>query len=268
MMTDNLSSPFAVGRTAEIFAWKDGTILKLYRDWCPSNWVDHEAWIAGVVTQAGLPAPRAFEIVEVNGRRGLVYERVEGDSMLQTMRRQPLKLAAYGRMLAELHFQMHCQPGTTLPDQRAHVERSITAAEGLPADLRAAALKKLADLPAGDRLCHGDFHPDNVLLSPQGPVIIDWMTANCGSPWADAARTRLLLTIGQPVHTNLLMRLLLLGRWFCYRGYIRRTLELSPQGREPIQAWLPVMAVARLNETITHERQKLLKIIREGFNPS
>ncbi len=263
-MSNPLPPPFAVGRTAEIFAWQEGTVLKLYRDWCPSNWVDHEAHIASVVAQAGLPAPRAFGIVEVEGRRGLVYERVDGESMLQVMRRQPFKLAAFGRMLADLHIEMHRQPADTLPAQRVQLERSINEAKSLPGDLRGAVLAALARLPDGDRLCHGDFHPDNVIMTPKGPRIIDWMTANHGNPWADVARTHLLLTLGQPPGNALAMRLILLARGFFYRGYMQRYRALAPEGRDQLQAWIPVMAAARLNEDISHENPALLRIVRSA----
>lgn len=264
-MTNTLSHPFAVGRTAEVFDWKDGTVLKLYRDWCPSNWVDHEAHIAEVVTQAGLPAPHAFGVVEVNGRRGVVYERVNGESMLQAMRRQPFKMAAFGQMLADLHFEMHRQPVTTLPDQHAQLERSIKEAKRLPDDLRAAALKALSNLPGGDRLCHGDFHPDNIVMTPKGPRIIDWMTANQGNPWADVARTHLLLTLGQPPGNAIAIRLILLARGVFYRGYMLRYQSLTSEGREQLPAWIPIMAAARLNEDIANENAALLRIVRSGL---
>ncbi len=264
---DPLPPPFAVGRTAEIFAWQEGTILKLYRDWCPPDWVDHEARIAAVVTQAGLPAPRAFDIVEVNGRRGLVYERVDGDSMLQEMLRQPLKLPRYGRMLADLHLEMHRQSAPTLPSQRSQLEHSINDAKSLPDDLRAAALQALARMPDGDSLCHGDFHPENVLMTAKGPLIIDWMTANRGNPWADVARTHLLLTIGQtPAHINILMRtVILVGRRTFYRAYMGRYQALAPEGKQQLQAWIPVLAAARLNEEIANEQQALLAIVTTGL---
>ncbi len=264
-MSDTLPPPFAVGRTAEIYAWKDGTILKLYRDWCPANWADHEAHIAEVVARAGLPAPRAFEIVEVNGRRGLVYERVDGQSMLQAMQRQPFKLFAFGRILADLHFEMHRQPAETLPDQRGQIERSIREAKRLPDDLRDAALAALARLPGGDRLCHGDFHPDNVIMTAKGPVVIDWMTANRGNPWADVARTHLLMTLGQPVGGTFTTRLILLGRGLFYRGYMGRYRSLAARGSEQMQAWIPIMAAARLNEDISNENAALLRIVRTAF---
>lgn len=65
----------ARGRTAEVYAWGDQQILKLYFSEFPSHWVDYELKIARVVQDAGLPSPKVGEIVEVNGRRGLVYER-------------------------------------------------------------------------------------------------------------------------------------------------------------------------------------------------
>lgn len=261
----SLTTPIAIGRTAEIFAWRDGTILKLYRAWCPAEWVEYESKVAKIVTQAGVPSPQSFEIVEVNGRRGLVYERVDGVSMLKQLSRQPFKLGAYGKTLADLHLEMHRHPAPDLPPQRAPLERAIRSAKLLSEDLRAAALHRLAGMPDGERLCHGDFHPDNVLLTSKGPLVIDWVTATRGDPWADVARTQLMLTMGEPVGVSLMARLMLLGRQKFFQGYIRQYEALSPGRHERLHAWLPVIAAARLNENIQSEQNGLLKIIRKGF---
>ncbi len=42
-------------------------------------------------------------------------------------------------------------------------------------------------------LCHGDFHPKNVIVSAEGPVIVDWFDACRGNAVGDIARTSLLL---------------------------------------------------------------------------
>ena len=259
----SLPAPFAVGRTAEIYVWQDGKILKLYRDWCPSNWVDHEAHIAAIVTAAGVPAPKAYEVVEVNGRRGLVYERLDGISMLQHMRTQPLKLAAYGRTLADLHLEMHSHSvPVEIPNQKAQLEGSIRMAKQLPEDVRQAALAALAGMPEGDRLCHGDYHPDNVLMTSQGLKVIDWMTANRGDPWADVARTHLLLSFGQPTGNPLSFLLFTIGRTAFYNGYMNRYRAVCPQGAERLKAWIPIMAAARLNEEIPNEMERLQALAR------
>lgn len=54
-------------------------------------------------------------------------------------------------------------------------------------------MKELKSLPEGDSVCHGDFHPDNVLLSDDDVTIIDWMDASRGNPLADIARTSIIL---------------------------------------------------------------------------
>jgi len=259
-----LEKPFAVGRTAEVYAWEEGTVLKLYRDWCPASWVEREAHIARVVEQAGIPAPKPGEIVEVGGRRGILYERVDGPSMLKAMNQNPLKLIFFARMLARLHVEMHqCSAAdSNLPSQRASALLAIQHAGALGDDLRQKALQALETLPDGDRLCHGDFHPDNVLLTSRGPVIIDWMTAVQGHPAADVARTRLLLSLGDPPPGSAFsLRLILLGRSLYVRSYLRYHQDRSPETVRLSSAYLPVMAAARLNEEIAPEREKLLKLV-------
>ncbi len=54
-----------------------------------------------------------------------------------------------------------------------------------------------AGLPDGDQVCHGDFHPDNIMLTPAGPRVIDWNNATSGNPLADIAWTSLILRMGE-----------------------------------------------------------------------
>ncbi len=74
-MQSSLESPIAQGRTAEVYNWDEQHILKLYREWCPPEWVEYEAAIARTIVAAGIPTPAAGEIIEVLNRRGIIYER-------------------------------------------------------------------------------------------------------------------------------------------------------------------------------------------------
>jgi hypothetical protein len=66
------------GRTAEIFAWGDDRVLKLFMEWCPHSWIESEERLSRVVYESGLPAPEVEGIIEVDGRKGIIFERVEG----------------------------------------------------------------------------------------------------------------------------------------------------------------------------------------------
>jgi len=264
MSVQELGTPIAVGRTAEIFAWEDGHVLKLYRDWCPSNWVEHEAKIGKIVCAAGLPTPAIGDIVEVNQRRGILYERLDGTSMLVSFKAKLWTLPICARMLAELHAAMHaCAVPSDLPSQREGFAKSIRHAPNLPTHLRDTVLRKLDQLPTGDRLCHGDFHPDNVMITARGPIIIDWMTATRGNPLADVARTLLLLTISKP-QTIIEQLIIRFARRIFVSGYLKRYCELRPYDDDQLAAWQPIIAAARINENIAGERERLLALAGGG----
>ena len=175
------------GFTAEIYAWKEGWILKLFNQGISRAAVEHEANKTRIVHATGLPVPAVGEIIEIEDRYGMELERVDGISMLDALTKSPWKYPALARQLAELHAEMHTRRVPELPALSETLARKINRAEKLPENVRQAALKALEQLPEDDRLCHGDFHPGNILLSGRGPVIIDWIDCSRGRPILDVA---------------------------------------------------------------------------------
>ena len=255
----------AEGRTAEIYAWDDQHVLKLYREWCPPDWVNYEAKIAGAVHEAGIPSPKVGEIIEVNGRRGLVYERLEGISMLKDMNARPWMLWKHARSLAELHTMIHRKSITSLPLYKNRLRNDIGEAPQLTDDLRRKALTLLDQLPDRQNVCHGDFHPGNILLTKKGPVVIDWMTACSGSPWGDVARTSLILNIGAKAAGRQVRPIIRTAIRFYHRTYLNGYYAINSDVEDEMHQWLPLIAAARLSEKITPEREALIKMVKEGF---
>jgi uncharacterized protein (TIGR02172 family) len=254
------SIPIAVGFTAQIYAWNDGQVLKLFNPGISRSTVEFEAKQTRTAHATGLPVPAVGEIHEIDGRIGLEYERVEGVTMLEAFMRKPWKFPVYARKLAELQADMHQYRTPEMPSQREKLERKIKRADMLSEDLRKAALKKLESLPEADKLCHGDFHPGNVLLTSHGPVIIDWMDATRGSPILDIARSTLLMGGGPlPPGTPMVGLVKLIRRWF-YDIYMRRYFRLNPADRQEVDTWLPVVAAARLDEGVQADETRLLSI--------
>jgi len=141
-------------------------------------------------------------------------------------------------------------------------------AQELTAELRAAVTARLLALPDGSAVCHGDFHPDNVILTREGPVIIDWMTAGHGNPDADVARTVLMLRHGQPMGASALqLKLIELLRQQLLSGYLRAYRSRRPCPDSAIEDWVPVIAAARLSEGIESEREMLLGLAARAAGP-
>lgn len=257
-------SLIAEGRTAEVHAWNENQVVKLFHSWCPADWVDQEIESSRAVSELDVPTPRFLDVVEVDGRRGIVYERVDGPSMNSLLFSKPWALLQHARQLATLHTRMHSQHGQGLAPLRESLRLDIQRVETLPGDLKNRVLQLLDELPDGNALCHFDFHPEQVIVTKEGLFIIDWMTACHGHPLADVARTAVILNVGQSPTANRVMRLITnILRGSFARTYISHYLQLNPQqAHDDIRTWMIPVAAGRLREDIQGERDKLLSIIQ------
>ncbi len=256
------------GRTAQVYAWGPRHALKLYYDWWPTSNIEYEARIGRAVHAAGVPCPAVGEIVRVDGRRGLVYERIDGPSMSDMLLAEPHRLEELATTFAQLHATMHRPaPDSGLPGQRQQLLQHLGLASPapLPIEWKEKVLRLLQVLPDGNAVCHGDLHPGNVLMSARGPLAIDWENASLGSPLADVARTSLLLETAHfylpetPDYPSIVQAIALFRQLYL-QSYCAIT------GADPalISAWRVPLAAARLHEGIAVEEAYLLGIVAEG----
>jgi uncharacterized protein (TIGR02172 family) len=261
-MNQPLGQPFALGRTAELYAWDRGQVLKLYHNWFDLEDIQFEQRMAQAIHSSGLPVPRAGEIVQVNNRNGLIYERVDGASMWERLQRKPWRVACYAHQTAELHAEVHVNTlRPDIPSQRLRLERKINAADPLPAPEKQSVLAALASLPDGDSICHGDFHPGNILLPPGHAVVIDWIDASIGNPLADVARTTIII-LGAAASSQVQNRVMKFFIKLLHSIYLRHYFHLRPGGEAEYRRWLPVVAAARLSESIPELESWLVKQVR------
>jgi len=234
------------GFCADVYAWGAGRVLKLFHGPAARPRADREFAATRAVHAAGLPVPATYELIEVEGRPGIVFERIEGVSLFGHTQARPWRLFAAIRLAAELHAEVHrrmAPPGLRSLHER--IAEDIDASDVPPADRRAAH-DRLASLPDGAALCHGDFHPGNILLGPRGPVVIDWSGASRGDPVGDLACTsRLLRTASLPPwaawHAHLMLRCL---RPVMHRSYLRSYFRRRPGSRREVERWQVPLAVA------------------------
>lgn len=252
------------GRTAEIYAWGEGKILKLCYDWCNPEWIEYEFQATQKAYQAGVPVPVPYELVEKDGRHGIIFERINGHSLIAEFKRRPWKTNSLFRQMAELQVTCQAVPALGLRSLKMGLERQVKKAVsfGLTQQQVESVLARLDQLPDGDQLCHMDFHPDNVMLTPRGLMIIDWMNATSGPPMADTARTWLLLTNGgAPPGSEWMAPLIFFIRKTACDNYYQRFQQLRPFERSELDAWLLSSTAARLAEEIPGERGSLIRIV-------
>jgi Ser/Thr protein kinase RdoA (MazF antagonist) len=258
-----LGSRLGVGREAEVFAWGDDAVVKLYRP----GFRGHEAESALLRQLDGRGgAPRLIDVVDHGERRGLVLERLPGSDMLTLLQRRPWLLRSLARRLATAHLRIHeIAAPNVLPELGEVLAARIDDAP-LPPRLREFAVRELRGLPRGDRLTHGDFHPGNVLAAGDQTSVVDWVGAARGTPEADHARTMLLLRWADPLPgtSPLSRRLIASGRWAFGRSYARHYWSGKPQPTRELASWLTVVAAARMSEGIEVEHPRLLRLIESA----
>jgi Ser/Thr protein kinase RdoA (MazF antagonist) len=248
------------GREAEVFAWAEGRVLRLARDPGDGEMIAREAAALAAAHAAGADVPAAYELVTVDGRPGVILDRVDGVDLLDLIERRPWAIPALSQILGREHAALH---RVTAPPELPPLREELRHRLGsplVPGDVRTRTLERLERLPDGDRLLHGDFHPANVLRTDAGCVVIDWTNGSAGDPAADVARTLLLATGGTlPEDASPVLRAIApFARRLLVRGYLRAYASAAPLDRERAEQWLPVWAAARLAENIEEEREALL----------
>jgi tRNA A-37 threonylcarbamoyl transferase component Bud32 len=235
----------AKGTTADVYAWGEGRVLKLFTERTP--WHANEVAATRATYKACLPVPQVMDgLIEVGQREGIVFERVDGPIMTEYLQDHPGQVEDCARQAAELQVRIHATAATELPPLIEILKWTIAQADPLEGATRRAVLDLLGGLPGGESLCHNDFHPSNIIVSGRGLVAIDWAIGTRCNPLADYARTWLVsrmwldgLETGAPEQERLLWQ-----RFWSI--YLQRYGELRPFSSEALLLWQIVAAAASL----------------------
>jgi aminoglycoside phosphotransferase (APT) family kinase protein len=149
--------------------------------------------------------------------------------------------------MAQLQLQVHSRPATQFASLNAKLAANIQRASLLGESHRAMLLAGLAKMPDGACLCHGDFHPYNIMGPVGREVLIDWLVASRGEPAADVCRSYVLLRHAAPEMAS---------------AYVNAYSHASGISRAAILNWLPFVAAARLAEGVP-EVDDLMKMVDE-----
>lgn len=237
-----------VGTTAKIY--HDGNVaIKLYNH-CFVESVEEEARLQAMAAEFGLPVPKIFGVKQMGENQiALEMEYIAGTPLIDKEMDQE-KILQKMSVLVKLQCDIHAKSASAFPKLNDRLTMKIKQNSLINDKVKNQILALLEQLNTGaTQLCHGDFHPLNILFDGQKHWIIDWVDATAGCPSIDACRTYVLLRQFAPELSEIYLHL------FCERSGI---------SQKEILMWLPVIVTARLAEDVdVNGREMLLGILYE-----
>ena len=233
------------GKTARVYKIEDHAFKQYEKN--SYDEIKKEADYQIMAWEAGLPVPQVFGVVNLKeGGIAIEMEYVQGQPLIRKGMDRDQRMQALEQLVI-LQWKMHQIETHDLPIQSQVLKQKINAV-ALEDASKASIIQKLNNLShQKHRLCHGDFHPLNILQDEHSCWIIDWVDATCGDPLADACRTYLILKQYLTRMAGIYLRL------YCKQAQVTQ---------EEVLHWLPIIAAARLSENLTpQEKHDLVKLI-------
>jgi aminoglycoside phosphotransferase (APT) family kinase protein len=229
----------ASGRDADVYELPDGRVLRRYRASSTTTagsakTSEAEAETMRYLREQGYPVPAVHAV----GGPDMVMDRVDGPTMLADLVTRPWLLWPHARTLAALHRRLHAIPAPEwLATYASHPAFAAPDVEGTWAGLPPVVP---GSPTAPETLLHLDLHPDNVILSRRGPVVIDWRNTRRGDGAIDVASTWLIMATSEIPDMGLKGRVIGLVRRLFVDAFVRHA------GRAAAVRQIPAVARYRL----------------------
>ncbi|MEI4710400.1 aminoglycoside phosphotransferase family protein [Bacillus cereus] len=240
----NLGNQIAKGNTANIYLYEN-KVIKLFNNYLPDTESMNEAKKQKYAYSCGLPVPNVFEVTKIQNRQAIIMEYIKGDSIGDLLLNNLNEAEHYINICVNEQKKIHsiCVNTDEIESMRGRLERQIKSVHKLDEKQKENILNKLHSITFEPRLCHGDFHPFNLILSKKNVNIIDWVDASSGDIRADVFRTYLLYAQSHIELAEMYLRI-----------YCNNT-DLT---RDEIFQWAPIISVARFTEKVSPQNEVYL----------
>ena len=226
--------------------FRDGDkVIKLMNKNFSAPDVLNEAMNLSIVYETGFCVPNLLEVKMIDGKWAIIMEYVEGKTIAELMDENPSETDTYLGRFVDVQLEMHSKTATRLRHLTDKMQGKISQS-GLEENTRYELHTRLDSLKRHNKLCHGDFVLDNVIITPSDKAcVIDWSHATQGNASADAARTYL--------------RFMLAGQNELAEKYMSLFCEKSDTLRQYVQKWMAIVAASQMVKEKPEERDFLTR---------
>ncbi|PEY29049.1 aminoglycoside phosphotransferase [Bacillus cereus] len=247
----NLGNPIAIGNTAKIYLY-DNKIVKVFKKHFPNTESLYEAKKQEYAYSCGLHVPKVLEVTKIKGRQAIRMEYVKGQTVGDLLINNMERAEYYISICVDVQQKIHAVvvDSDLLEPMSEKLHRQIESVHNLDEKQKDKLLRKLDSMVFEPRLCHGDFHPFNLIMSNDNVQIIDWVDSSLGDIRADVYRTYLLYSQSSVELAEMYLRI------YCKNAGLSRGEVLE---------WAPIIAGTRLSEKVPSENIEHLKKLVDQY---
>ena len=239
----NLDRVIAVRNNKTIYRDGDRCIKVFHEEYSKAD-VLNEALNQARIEETGLNIPKILEVTMIDGKWAIVSEYIKGKTLTQLIKEDPDNKEAYIEKLVDLQMEVHTKTCPLLNKLKDKMSRKIAQTD-FDATTRYDLHTRLESMPKHAKVCHGDFHPSNVIVTEDGTAyILDWSHATQGNASADVARTYLLFWLNGDIE----------GAEF----YLNTFCKKSDTAKQYVQKWMPIVAASQSVKGNEKEREVLM----------
>ncbi len=226
---------------------KNGKIFKFFNSNYSNSDVLNEALNQSRAIDIGLNVPKILDIILNDKEKSIVMEYIEGDTLEDLMNKNPEKTDEYLDLFIKIQQDVHSHRQYLFTKYNDKLIRKIMMSN-LDASTRYDLAIRMQDMPNEYSICHGDFHPSNVVIDKNGKAyILDWSHASQGNPLSDVAKSYIQLCITNHVDFA--------------EKYVEKFAKILSIDVKDIKKWLPFIASAQLIKAKDDKKYQYLKWI-------
>ena len=225
--------------------FKDGdSVLKVFDANYKVSAILNEAMNEARAAETGLPVAKILEVCVIKGKWAIRREFIEGETLADVMAKDKKNLTKYLKEFVAIQCEIFTKTSERMGNLADKLDKQISASP-VEKVTRYDLHMKLQSYPRGTALCHGDFNPTNVIITPKGDWrVIDWSHVRLGDPCADVARTYLLFWLS--------------GHVAAAEKYMALACEALKVKIADVQKYLPIVAAAESSKEQSAKNHELL----------
>lgn len=237
----NLKPNFS-GAQADVYVI-DNYALKVYKYENSKKTAFYEAAIQSIIEDIPFITPKIYEVIKTTNWT-LVMDYIKGDSVYDLLDNGNMDLLDEIIKLQVKLNETYCHLPMSL---KLKLQLNIQQTNILDNNIKSKVLNIVRNLSDDTKLCHGDFHVNNLIKTQDGIAIIDWSDACFGDSIADGCRTYMLCRLYFKQFAEYYLE-----KYCLYRNI----------NKEDLLKRLPAIAASRFSDNNENEFPELMDMIK------